>query len=373
MSGNVGKMAFTVIERPPVEFDYLTPEAYVSLPEKEAPHMFGAIVHGNFNPPPRPWPQGHSLLVPLDGSPRVEVFRTPEPPVYGEEDGFQFARGGEQFFAARSLREGAGTTLASLTDEVYQGLLRLVARQGFPHILRMWNLVPAINDQQDGLERYKQFCIGRHDAFARHGLDLEDRYPSASAVGTKEGGLCVYLLAARTPGRPIENPIQVSAYRYPRQYGPRSPSFSRALVKKWNGGSTLFLSGTASITGHESRHANRIAAQTDEMLNNLRALIVRAEQDVGMAFPLAPGNTVLKAYIRRPSDYPEVRARMERHLGKDVGVLYLEADICRKELLLEMDGVVFALPAGAYRQSEQPGSSALGSCESTPLRLHNQV
>jgi chorismate lyase/3-hydroxybenzoate synthase len=333
-------------EHVPVDFAYLTPEAYLALSGDETLQTLAAIIHGDFDPPPRPWPQVQSRLRPPGGSSCVEVLRTAESPTYATEGGFQVAHGKEILFAARSLRDDEGTSLSSLTDELYAGLLGLVARRGFPHILRMWNLVGAINDEQDGLERYKQFCRSRHGAFAHHGPALGERYPSASAVGTTDGGLCVYLLAARAPGMPVENPKQVSAYRYPSRYGPRSPSFSRALVKAWPGGTQLFLSGTASITGHESRHAGRLAAQAEETLANLRTLIGAAEQASGTVFPLTPHNALLKAYLRRQSDYREVRDLLDRRLGGDIEVLYLEADLCRRELLLEVDGAIFT-PAGA--------------------------
>jgi hypothetical protein len=33
---------------------------------------------------------------------------------------------------------------------------------------------------------------------------------------------------------------------------------------------------------------------------------------------------------------------LHQQLGESIDVLYLKADLCRKELLLELDGVVFA-------------------------------
>ena len=49
-------------------------------------------------------------------------------------------------------------------------------------------------------------------------------------------------------GTPVENPRQVSAYRYPREYGPQSPTFARALLPP-SPRVPLLLSGTASIDG----------------------------------------------------------------------------------------------------------------------------
>src|SRR3546814_7354125 len=71
----------------------------------------------------------------------------------------------------------------------------------------------------------------------------------------------VYWLAARTPGTPVENPRQVSAYRYPRQYGPQQPSFARAMLPPPGSAMPLLLSGTASVVGHATAHVGELLAQ----------------------------------------------------------------------------------------------------------------
>ena len=95
-------------------------------------------------------------------------------------------------------------------------------------------------------------------------------WPAATAVGRQDhsGVLQVYWLAGTEPGRPLENPRQVSAFNYPRQYGPAPPRFSRAMLV--TGG--LLISGTGSILGHASHHAHDLSAQLDEILRNLASL-----------------------------------------------------------------------------------------------------
>ena len=46
----------------------------------------------------------------------------------------------------------------------------------------------------------------------------------------------------------------------------------------------------------------------------------------------------LKVYIRHADDYLAIKAAVEQHYG-DTPTLYLEADICRRELLLEIDAL----------------------------------
>ncbi len=337
-------MVTDAIENVPMSVGYYRLDDYLALSQDRAPHPLAAIIHGHFLPPKRPWPQIRSGLRPLGEVVCVEVLFTVQRPIYGHERGFQVSSAGDILFASCNLAETDDLPLPRLAEDLYSKLLHLVESGSHPHLLRVWNLVQGINEQQDGLERYRQFCVGRHEAFAKHYPFLDDRYPSASAVGSLETGLLVYCLAATAPGITVENPNQVSAYRYPPRYGPRSPSFSRALIKKWDRSSCLFLSGTASITGHETRHIGRLAAQTEEALFNLTTLIRAAARASGDTFALRPRTSKLKAFVRRASDYPEVRDLLERHLGLHVDVLYLEADLCRSELLFEIEGVVVTPP-----------------------------
>jgi len=328
----------------PLAFTYVSPEAYLSSEPPVCGHILAAVIHGEMAAAPRPWPQVSSGLRPLETTAAVELLHSRFPPRYAVEDGFDLAITEEILCGAWRPDTLPDVPLEGLTEALYERLFPLIERLGFPHLQRIWNVVPAINAEEGGMERYKQFCMGRHAAFSKYLPDIDGRYPSASAVGSAEGPLCVYFLAARTPGTPIENPNQVSAYNYPRQYGPRSPSFSRALVRRWQDQACLFLSGTASIKGHESKHNGALAAQADETLDNLKTLVAVGSDASGIGFDLAPATSVLKAYVRRPTDLLAIRDLLHRHFGRSMKLLYLQADICRVELLLELDGVVFSAP-----------------------------
>ena len=85
-------------------------------------------------------------------------------------------------------------------------------------------------------------------------------YAAATAIGlpSPPDQLHVHWLATKQPGIAIENPRQVSAFAYPRDYGPVAPGFSRAMLLP---GDTplLLISGTASIVGHASQHPDTLA------------------------------------------------------------------------------------------------------------------
>lgn len=214
--------------------------------------------------------------------------------------------------------------LESLSRELYARLIQQVRDAGYPYFVRMWNFVGSINEVEER-ERYQLFCAGRHDAFIDAGYHHDVDLPSASAVGMPGRGVITYFLASRDGGEQVENPRQVAAYDYPPQYGPKSPSFSRATV--WH--DTVFVSGTASVVGHATMHAGDVDKQLDETLRNIEAVLGRTGRTLDHVIGA-------KTYIRRADDYARIAARLAEVFPVN---LYLEADICRTDLLLEIEAV----------------------------------
>src|SRR5262249_21778056 len=147
--------------------------------------------------------------------------------------------------------------------------------------------------------------------------------------------LRVYWIAARVAGVALENPRQVSAWRYPRQYGPTAPTFARAMHAP-TVLPQLYVSGTAAIVGHASHHAGDFAAQTGETLANFSSLLAAA----GFAPKTHFGpRSMLKAYVRRGADAGSAAALLAERLPAGTPLLLLHGDICRRELLIEIDGL----------------------------------
>ena len=219
---------------------------------------------------------------------------------------------------------GDGEDVEAATRRGYDQLLAEARERGYPHLLRAWNHIRDLNAGEGDEERYKRFCAGRHEAFMAAGW-TKPRLPAASGIGMREGGVAMYCVSAREPGEQIENPRQVAAYDYPRRYGRRSPSFARATVA----GGLVFVSGTASVVGHQTRHAGDLDAQLGETLTNLQAILAAAG---------AKQLRVAKVYIRHRGDYPCIAARLDEAMP-ETKKLYLESDICRADLLVEIDGV----------------------------------
>lgn len=257
----------------------------------------------------------------------VEIWRSAAPVVRGLRHGIAFAQNGHALFGTITTDDDEPQTAAR---GAYESIVALTRDEGFPFILRAWNHVRAINSGDGDRERYKRFSAGRHEALTAAGFEKR-QFPAASAVGMEEGELAVYFIASRTPGRQIENPRQVSAYDYPRQYGVRAPSFSRATAASMNGSSLVFVSGTASVVGHETAHAGDLEAQTEETIRNLGRILCESGA--------APAEVrTLKLYVRRAEDATVIVPRLRDAFGS-AAVLVLETEICRRDLLLEVEAV----------------------------------
>ncbi len=257
---------------------------------------------------------------------------------YGEQA--YWAESDDYLLIALWANEANEDGLAAASERLYNELLGQVQARGYPYLVRVWNYFADINGEEAGLERYRQFCLGRFDAFAASGIE-ESQYPSACALGHAGGDLLVYALASKVAPRHFENPRQASAYHYPAEYGPRSPSFARASLLALPGQTAkLFVSGTASVVGYQTLHPYELGAQIDVTLENLDLLLAHvATQSLGANGEL-PALTaeVLKVYVRHPKDLDVIRLRIEEAYP-DVPAVYVAADICRADLLLEIDGI----------------------------------
>ena len=238
----------------------------------------------------------------------------------------------ELVFGMISLSETGNSTLEAVVESAYLSIFDFLDAMGYAAPIRFWNYLTAINDDDNGLERYRRFNIGRHQAFSAR---LHQPVPpAASGVGGNHGASVIYFLAAHEPATAVENPRQVSAYAYPSIYGPRSPSFSRASIHTLNGAETLFISGTASIVGHETRHHGDVQGQIAETIENLRALIGAAEQ----AAPMPLGHHwAFKIYLHDAAYRDAVNPAIDATFGADSQRVFLRGDMCRSELLVEIE------------------------------------
>jgi chorismate lyase / 3-hydroxybenzoate synthase len=321
---------------PPLGLAYLTPREFDKHQREREAHTLGVIAFNAQRPAELAacCPFAQINMPALDGEKRYEVWTANRAVAYSARDEITSAHSDEVLFGCLQVDEARGRSLESLTFDAYVRLFAFVDREGYGNLLRIWHYLPRITEDSDGLERYHRFSVGRHEAFAAKRGGIAP--PAACALGSRDGSLTIYFLAGRGAATAVENPRQISAYRYPPRYGPRSPSFSRATMASLGVQPLLFISGTASIVGHESVHLGDPAAQTRETIANIQALFARAAE---MGFEPAENGLRLKIYVRHAEHFPAVRAAVSAVLGPSTEAMYLQADICRTELLLEIEGI----------------------------------
>lgn len=287
-------------------------------------HQPGTDPNADPNADPR------EIVVPLtplpeaDGEVWSELWSAAAPVRRGRDGSFLWAADGAHLFFRLAADAAASVDLEAAAERAYRELLVLLQASGYAYPLRIWNYFDDVTGGSGEHERYRRFCVGRHRALAAPGF--ERRLPAATVIGSHRPGLVLFGLAAREPGEQIENPRQTSAFRYPPEYGQRSPSFSRAR----RAGERLYVSGTAAVVGHATRHAHDTCGQAAEMLANLQALLRQA----GGAWQ----PQLLRLYLRDPADAAVTRGAV-RAAHPNAPLQLLRGDICRRDLMVEIEGV----------------------------------
>ena len=231
---------------------------------------------------------------------------------------------------------------AIAAERLYRRLIEQLADSRYPYPLRLWNYFPAINLGDGDEERYRRFCIGRGRALDRAGLS-DAQMCAATAIGTAADaggsvGMQVVALVGARPGVSIENPRQVSAWNYPKQYGPRQPAFARATgIRLDQERAGLLVSGTASVVGHVTAHPHDVLAQTEEAASNLEALLEHAAGAMRRpALAQFGAASLARVYVRRPEDWPRIEPLL-RARWPQLKLCALQGDVCRDDLMVEIE------------------------------------
>ncbi len=273
----------------------------------------------------------------IAGSTREHLFGDLQPE--GQAGDLHIFRDEHWLVGAASVPPAPGLETATLS--LYRSILSACAGH---RLTRIWNYVPAINAPgPGGLENYRAFCRGRSIAFEQHlGPEFKSQLPAASAVGCRSDRLTVIFAASRAPTRHVENPLQVPAYDYPPEYGPRAPSFARATLVGEVRPSAVFISGTSAVRGHATIAPESTPAQLACTLENLRELSLVC----GLGTDLGAGRGFrrhFKVYLRHVEDQPDAETVLSQGLlrpGDEVS--YVQSDICRAALNIEIEASLFA-------------------------------
>ena len=224
-------------------------------------------------------------------------------------------------------------------------------------VIRTWLYLGDIVGMEDGVRRYDELNRARSDFFkgiefckdlrwsGAHGL----MYPGSTGIGASDRSLVISCIAMKSDPSDVsiirlENPHQTPAYQYAADHSPSSPKFCRAIAVSTQDHILTLISGTASIVNSNTMHVGDISGQTEQTIDNIESLISSenfARHGLsGMGAGLSD-LAMVRVYMKRPEDFKEARAVCVRRLG-DVPAVYAVADICRPELLIEIEGMAFS-------------------------------
>ena len=237
------------------------------------------------------------------------------------------------------------------STEVFEKLDSILARHGFSpdDIVRQWNYIGNITHHREGRQNYQEFNDAR-TAYYKKG-NWTNGYPAATGIGASCEGIIVGCIAYKSAGHifPINNPLQIAAHEYSKKVLvddnanaiKSTPKFERAKLVEIGNRACCFVSGTAAIRGEQSMDANSARKQTIQTIENIEYLVSKEnlERYGCQRYDLHYVN--LRVYIKNAEDYEEVRAVVEEKYP-DIPTVYTIADVCRQELLVEIEGILIS-------------------------------
>ncbi|NOZ20932.1 MAG: hypothetical protein GXP25_07555 [Planctomycetes bacterium] len=283
----------------------------------------------------------------------VEIHRYSDNLVVVKHDEIAWAH------CARVVPQTDGTKVYDRSLNAFERMRSILASQGFRYeqVIRTWLYLGDIVGPEGDTQRYKELNRARTDFYEKI-LFLRDHvpssfkgvvYPASTGIGTEGADVLMGSVALATDREdvtllPMENPQQTAAFDYETTYSPKSPKFCRAMAVVVGGCATVLISGTASIVNSETKFIGDVEGQTNQTLDNIEALISAGNfQRYGM-----PGLgatlkdlALARVYIKNKGDYEKTRAICEKRLG-ELPTIYAVADVCRPELLVEIEGVAIA-------------------------------
>lgn len=269
---------------------------------------------------------------------------------------------GKRLFTEGILPSSIDAPILEQSTEVLAKLGAVLDAEGMEinTIVRQWNYIERIThvpDRAGANQHYQDFNDARSHFYAR--TEWRGGYPAATGIGTTHGGIMVEVDAVAFRNRrcgaavALDNGLQVAAHDYSQHVligvadkifrHKTTPKFERAkaVVEASSNGSALqvYISGTAAIRGEASLTGVGIERQTITTLENIEYLISRQNlRKHGVKAEKTPEIQIFRVYLKAESLLePARRIIDERYPG--VQALYVLTDVCRDELLIEIEGV----------------------------------
>jgi len=210
---------------------------------------------------------------------------------------------------------------------VYTSMRVLLGRLGmeFADVVRTWLYLDRI------LDWYDDFNDVRTSFYRSTGV-LGHTLPASTGIGASlpAGGAIVAKALAVRPKDPkartfaTPSPLQCPAFDY-------ASAFSRAIETDLDGQRTLYVSGTASIEpGGRTMHLEDITRQVDLTMGVLKQLLKSRRMQWGDI-------TRAVAYFTDLEHTTVLERYLEAHELPPLPLVYLQSEVCRKELLFEIE------------------------------------
>jgi len=257
---------------------------------------------------------------------------------------------GDSRFLIGTVQSNADASCKINSEHTFADLSNLLsqAKMGMSNIIRQWNYLENILGFDGEEQRYQEFNNVRSkyygDAF------LENGYPAATGIGMNRGGVIIEFVAVdsnEVVSKPVDNPGQISAHKYSEKVlvGDEcvlktTPKFERARYFQVMDKKQILISGTASIIGEKTMGVDDPVMQTEVTIENIQRLYSdEILKSVSTNGALEPKYGHARVYVKHRKDFPEIRRTFKKHYGT-LPVVYIIADICRNDLLVEIEGKV---------------------------------
>lgn len=217
----------------------------------------------------------------------------------------------------------------------------------FGDITRQWNYIERITAISLEHQHYQDFNDVRSHYYNKS--NWPSGYPAATGIGTQWGGIIIDLNAIKPKSEEvtivsIDNDQQVAAHSYSedvllgKKTKKTTPKFERAKTIISSHGGIIYISGTAAIRGEASMTGLDILAQTQMTMENIEHLITSSKLKKLGFMHRNLNFELFRVYLKQEHDLLPVRRYMQQHYP-ETPTCYLLADICRDELLIEIEGV----------------------------------
>lgn len=295
---------------------------------------------------------------PLKGSICVELIYLVEDAKLSYENhlGFTYAvvkQNNRKSLYLSGMKADTSETISSQGNAIFSVVDEILKKEGMKpeSIIRQWNYIPKITEFDKEFQHYQQFNDSRTLFYQK--ARWANGYPAATGIGTQYGPLVIDMIAMQGHDDEfaIKNPRQIDAHVYSEQVllggddlclkQKSTPKFERAKLIVDQDTSVVFVSGTAAIIGEESLSIDDAAKQTILTFENIESLVDQENLDGYKMFSASRIDT-MRVYIKNEMDFENIQKICEERYPS-VSFIYLLSDVCRDELLVEIEAFVYCM------------------------------